>query len=92
MKFVYPAILKELNDGSCRGWIPDLEGCEAEGPSEESVMRELKQEMNGWILTELEEEDGELPVWSIDEHSKVGSGERVQLLAVNVRFVDGYDE
>ena len=90
MKFVYPAIIKETSDGFY-GYFPDLDMCEATGSTLMQLEEHLKDACMDWITLELDE-GGSLPEWSTEDDLKLKEDERYQYIAVNIRFMPGYDE
>ena len=94
MKFIYPAILHPLEDGHYRAYVPDLDGCQAEGFSIDDVMEELNQAMLNWITLELEEGDGGLPLISEPEDLRplLEDGDIIRNVCVTYRSYDGWDE
>lgn len=55
-----------LDDGSLYGEIPGIQGVWADGPTEESVKKELQEVLEGWIAVRLSHN---LPIPEIDGHS-----------------------
>ena len=45
----YPALISELPDGRHRGTVPDLPGCEAEGPDYATTLTRLGEAKRAWI-------------------------------------------
>ena len=92
MKFVYPAIIRETEDGYY-GFFPDLEMCDAKGENLMQLEDHLKEACINWITLELEEGDtAALPSWSTEEDLHLAEGEQYRYIAVNIRFMPGYDE
>ena len=61
MKFIYPAIIHKSGDERFEAYVPDLEGCRAEGFSLDDVMEEINHAMLDWITLEIDDGDGTLP-------------------------------
>ena len=92
MKFVYPGIIRENEDGSFYVRFPDLEMCEATGRDLEEALENAKEAERGWIELELSEDDFELPARSELRELCPGPGESIHTLSVNIRLMEGYDE
>ncbi len=92
MKFVYPGIIRENEDGSFYVRFPDLEMCEAVGSSLEEALERAKDAERSWIELELSEEDPELPAKSGAYELELAENERLQDISVNIRLMEGYDE
>ncbi len=90
MKFVYPAIIKKT-EGGYHGYFPDLEMCEATGSNMDQLEDRLKDACIDWITLELDE-GGSLPSWSTQEDLQLEADEQYRYIAVNIRFMPGYDE
>ena len=90
MKFVYPAVIKETEDGYY-GYFPDLEKCDAKAGNLMQLEERLKDACIDWITLELEEGDT-LPPWSTEEDLHLKDDEKYRYIAVNIRFMPGYDE
>ena len=95
MKFCYPAIFSPSSDGSIRVRFPDLEGCAVTGRDTDEAMDAAKEAEINWITLELDE-GGDLPPMSdpADLRAQVdaAAGETLRNVAVNIRFMEGYDE
>ena len=92
MKFVYPGIIRENEDGGFYVRFPDLEMCEAVGRSLEEALERAKDAERSWIELELSEEDPELPAKSGAYELELAENERLQDISVNIRLMEGYDE
>ena len=92
MKFWYPAVFKQNNDGSYDVSFPDLNGCTAKGKDLEEALAEAKEAERTWLEIQILE-DGENPP-GVSEVSDVpiGEGETARIVAVNIRLMEGYDE
>ena len=91
MKFVYPAIIREEENGF-RGWFPDLDGCDSTGSTFDEVYRQLKEAEYNWIMLELEEEDPVLPAVSHLQDLELKEGEFARNISVKVRLTEGWEE
>ncbi len=91
MNFIYPAILKKTENGY-HARFPDLEMCEAEGPTIDETLDRARDEMENWIRAELEEDEPVLPTISDPEDMQLEEGEEVRNIMVVYRFYDGWDE
>lgn len=54
MNLPYNMIMERAEDGSWRGYLPELKGCMAEGQTREELLRELDHERLYWIEDALE--------------------------------------
>lgn len=92
MKFTYPAVFKKKEDGSFTVHFPDLSLCQAAGKNYEEAMANAKEAERDWIELELQEEEINIPFVSQVEDLPVEEGDIVQLLSVNIRLMEGWDE
>ncbi len=92
MKFTYPAIFKQREDGSYEGRFVDLAGCSAVGYDLDNAVRNLVEEEADWIRFELSEENPHIPPVTDIEDVAAGPGEIVRNVAANGRVYDGWDE
>ena len=92
MKFTYPAVFKKKEDGSYSVHFPDLSQCVAAGPDYEEAMANAKDAEREWIELELQEDEIDIPFVSQVEDITVEEGDIVQLLSVNIRLMEGWDE
>lgn len=92
MKFCYPAVFKEKEDGSFSVRFPDLSGCEASGACYEEALQDAKEALLSWLSVELLEDMNQPPFVSELSDLPVGENEKVQLIAANIRFMEGWDE
>ncbi|HIV17148.1 MAG TPA: type II toxin-antitoxin system HicB family antitoxin [Candidatus Alectryocaccobium stercorigallinarum] len=92
MKFIYPAIVKKLDDDRYYARFPDLECCEAYGDSIDEVMDNANAAAYTWIETELEDDDAVLPRVSDFEDIALDEGEFLRNVCVTMRFFEGWDE
>ena len=79
MKFAYPAVFTQENDGKYKVVFPDLEGCAAEGDTLEEAIEKAKEAESAWIEVELEDS------WELPE------GSFMREVAVRIKLVDDYD-
>ena len=92
MRFVYPAVIKEREDGTFHAYFPDLSMCEAEGPTLMQVLREAKEAAYNWVDLELMEDDPRMPPSSDPEDIILKEGEFVRNILVIYRMHEGWDE
>ena len=94
MKFIYPAIIHKSGDERFEAYVPDLEGCRAEGFSLDDVMEEMNHAMLDWITLEIDDGDGTLPPISEAEDLEglLTEGDLVRNVCVTYRSYDGWDE
>ena len=92
MKFIYPGIISEKEDGSVHVRFPDLEMCEAWGRDLEEALENAKEAERNWIELELSEQDFELPSKSMLSELSLKPNESVRNISVNIRLMEGYDE
>ena len=92
MKFVYPAVFRQKDDGTYEGRVPDLEGCVCRGDSLEDAVDAANEAVSAWLELELSEEEPDLP--SISDPADLGAreGEVVRNICVTIRFHTGWDE
>ena len=55
MKFIYPAVFHKTEEGHYKGYFPDLECCEADGPDLEDAVENARDVARNWITAELED-------------------------------------
>ncbi len=92
MKFIYPAVIKQIADGRYHASFPDLEMCEAYGDSIDDVLDNANYAAYTWIESELDDEDGQLPPVSEFSDLELKEGEFVRNVCVTMRFFEGWDE
>ncbi len=92
MKFIYPVIVKQREDGVFHARFPDLAMCEAEGSSMMDVLRNATAAAHDWIALEMEEDEPDLPPATDPEDIHPAEGESVRQILVIYRFQDGWDE
>ena len=92
MKFTYPAVFKKNEDASYAVRFPDLAMCTAAGASYEEAMANAKEAERDWLELELQEEEIDIPFVSQIEDIEIAADETVQLLSVNIRLMEGWDE
>lgn len=91
MKFVYPAVFQKTENGTFKGYFPDLECCYGEGDTLDDAIEKANEAAYDWISLELSEE-GQLPPISDPSDLELGEGDIVRNISVNIRFTDGWDE
>ena len=57
MRFIYPAIIKEKEDGTFEAHFPDLAMCEAAGETMMEVVRNATAAAHDWIELEMSEKN-----------------------------------
>lgn len=92
MKFWYPAVFKENEDGSFDVSFPDLHGCTAKGKDIEDALAEAKEAERTWLEIQILEDQEVPPKVSELQDVKVEKGETARIVAVNIRLMEGYDE
>jgi predicted RNase H-like HicB family nuclease len=92
MRFIYPAVVSQTEDGRYHAVFPDLETCEAYGDSVDDVLRNAGLAARDWIQVELEEEDPVLPPASDVDLIPVEEGSIVREVLVIYRILEGWDE
>ncbi len=90
MKFAYPAVFKQENDGKYKVVFPDLEGCAAEGDTLEEAIEKAKEAESAWIQVELED-SWELPGITHRDDMELPEGSFMREVAVRIKLVDDYD-
>lgn len=91
MKFTYPAVIRKMENGNYKAFVPDLAGCEVTAPDMEDIMENIYNAVYDWIYLELSE-NGDLPPVSEESDMPVMEGDLVRNIGVNIRMTDGYDE
>ena len=91
MQFIYPAVIKQNEDGTYRGYFPDLDQCYASGDTLDEVLNSAIEEARAWIQVELED-TFELPAVTHPKDLVLQEGEFIRNIAVTIRLFDGWDE
>ncbi len=91
MTFKYPAIFRKQEDGTYKGFFPDLEQCYAVGETLEDAVNDAIAECRAWIQTELED-SFDLPEVSDIEDLELQEGDEVRTIGVIIRLYEGWDE
>ena len=92
MKLIYPAVVRQREDGRYEAYMPDLEGCSAAADTYDEVMDDLNAAALEWIEVELYEDDPYLPPVSDAEDLILKEGEFVRAVSLTLRLTDGWDE
>ena len=92
MKFYYPVILAEKEDGTWHGHFPDLAMCEVHAASLEDALDKAVEAAYAWIDLELLEEDPHLPPATDWADIPLKENEQVREILVNYRFSEGWEE
>ncbi|MBQ9321567.1 MAG: type II toxin-antitoxin system HicB family antitoxin [Eubacterium sp.] len=92
MKFYYPVIVKQENDGRYHAVFPDLTMCEAYGDTMDDCLGAATEAAYDWIELELQEDEPELPSVTDHEDMHLADGEEVRMILVNMRLRPGFDE
>ncbi len=90
MKFAYPAVFTQKQNGGYTVVFPDLEGCAAEGDTLEEAIEKAKEAEEAWIQVELED-TWELPGISHRDDMELPEGSFMREVAVRIKLVDDYD-
>ena len=91
MQLIYPAIIRQEEDGTWKCRVPDFEGCEAAGETIDEAMEELNARARQWIEVELEE-GVVLPPVSDPEDLARAEGEQLRKVCVTLKFTEGWEE
>lgn len=91
MKFIYPAIFHQTEDGMYHGYFPDLEDCLSSGETLDDAIEDANEAACNWISVELDE-GGHLPPVSDPSDLILKEGEILRNIAANLRLFEGYDE
>ena len=84
MKFIYPAIFRQTEEGSYKGYFPDLEYCYGEGEFlEERILENLDPDRDFALRILM---DSDLEDLTLEE------GDIVRNISMNIRFYEGWDE
>lgn len=93
MTFTYPAVFQPQEDGTYKGYFPDLEGCEFEGTDLDDALNNAIEEEREWITVETDENPGDgLPYVSDEEDIELQEGEFIREIAVIIHFEVGYSD
>ena len=92
MKFIYPAVFRKTDQGTYKGFFPDLEDCFGEGDTLDEAIEEANAAAYNWISLELDEDDCQLPPVSDEDDLDLKEGDIVRNISVNIRFYEGWDE
>ena len=92
MKFIYPAVFRKTDNGTYKGFFPDLEDCFGEGETLDEAIEEANAAAYNWISLELDEDDCQLPPVSDADDLELEEGDIVRNISVNIRFYEGWDE
>lgn len=91
MRFMYPAIIRQDENGRYQVRFPDLEGCFASGEDLDEALDHARDAVEDWVRVELEDE-GELPHITSKEDMELEEGEMVRDIYAIVRLREGWDE
>lgn len=92
MKFIYPAVFRKTDNGTYKGFFPDLEDCFGEGDTLDEAIEEANAAAYNWISLELDEDDCQLPPVSDEDDLDLKEGDIIRNISVNIRFYEGWDE
>ena len=92
MKFIYPAIFRRTEEGSYKGYIPDLEYCYGEGETLDDAIDSINDAGKDWLTLELSEDEPLIPYVSDLEDLTLEEGDIVRNISMNIRFYEGWDE
>lgn len=92
MKFIYPAVIRKIEEGKYEAFLPDLECCRAQGDSLEDAVEQANEAAYNWIYVELLEDEGELPPVSDPADIPLEPGDVIRNIAVNIKYTEGWDE
>ncbi len=92
MRFIYPAIIKEKEDGTFEAHFPDLAMCEAAGETMMEVVRNATAAAHDWIELEMSEEEPDFPPATDAADLVLGDKETLTDILVIYRMHEGWDE
>ena len=92
MQLIYPAVIKQTENGHWHCRVPDLAGCEACGETIDEAMEELHARAQDWIAVELEEEGVFLPPVSDPDDLEREDGEMVRKICITLKLTEGWEE
>lgn len=92
MKFIYPAVFHKTEQGTYKGYFPDLADCYGEGDTLEEAIESANAAAYDWITLELSEESPEMPPISDPEDLPLEDGDVIRNISVNIRLYEGWDE
>ena len=91
MRFIYPAVFRKTEEGTYKGYFPDLECCYGEGETLDDAIDSANAAAYDWICLEIED-GGDLPFVSEPEDIELQEGDILRNISVNIRFNIGWDE
>lgn len=92
MKFIYPAIFRQTEEGGYKGHFPDLECCYGEGETLDDAIDSINDAGKDWLTLELSEDEPLIPYVSDIEDLALEEGDIVRNISMNIRFYEGWDE
>lgn len=92
MTFVYPAVFTPDKEGKgFHASFPDLACCEAYGADLEDAIDNAADAAYNWIMSELEEEECNMPSQTSVEHIELKEGELVRQIMVRIKLLPDND-
>ena len=92
MTFTYPAVFRRQENGTYKGFFPDLEGCVAEGETLDDCINDAIEAERAWIWLELTEEEGILPYVSDHDDLTLEEGDEIRNIQVIIHLQEGYSD
>ncbi len=96
MRFIYPAVIRKINENQYHAELPDLATCEADGDSLDDCIRNCNLAAYDWIDLEMHEDDPELPpatdLEDLEETYHSDSDVYVRNILTIYRMREGWDE
>ena len=96
MTFTYPAVMRQLEDGTYAGYFPDLDGCTFRGSTIDETIDAAIAAEKEWIEVELDTDEDEefcgnlLPLVSDHLDIPLKEGEFIRNIGVIMHFEVGY--
>lgn len=92
MRFTYPVVVTKEKDGSCKGYFPDLKGCEVSGADFQDCLDEAQLAAYNWIDLEMHEDDPQIPPSSDIDELGLKENQEARNILVIYRILEGWEE
>ena len=96
MTFTYPAVMRQLDDGTYEGYFPDLDGCTFRGGTIDETIDAAIAAEKDWIEVEMDTDEEEdsfgTPMPLVSDHADIPlkEGEFIRNIGVIMHFEVGY--
>lgn len=92
MKYIYPAVFEKVDENNYKAYFPDLAECYAAGDTLTEAIENAREEARNWILVELEDPEGCMPLATEEKDIVLKENEEVRQILVHIRNVEGWAE